>query len=74
MSFLFIFFPISQRTTLSQNRKHLTVSVKLLAMFLEKIMRNVSHGRQVFITKGILNRWRESVILLFGNEMRVIYF
>ena len=59
---------------MSQNRKHLTVSVKVLAMFLEKIMRNVSHGRQVFITKGLLNRWRESVILSFGNEMRVIYF
>ena len=59
---------------MSQNGKHLTVSVKLLAMFLEKNMRNVSHGRQVFITKGLLNRWPESVILSFGNEMRVIYF
>lgn len=43
-------------------------------MFLEKILRNVSHARQVFMTKGLLNRWSESVILSFGNEMRLIYF
>ena len=43
-------------------------------MFLEKILRNVSHARQVFMTKGLWNRWSESVILSFGNEMRLIYF